>query len=58
MKYSYLIQMICGVVMVKALNCRMVVSEFELQLSYYVHFRTNALGKGLNPIILLVMGSS
>ena len=36
-------------VMVNALNCRIVVSEFELQLHYYVHFRTNALGKGMNP---------
>ena len=28
-------------VMVKAMDCKIVVSEFELQLRYYVHFRTN-----------------
>ena len=29
--------------------------EFELQLHYYVHFRVNALGKGMNPLILPAM---
>ena len=43
------------VVMVKALNCRIVVCEFELQSRYYVHFRTNTLGKGSNPLILPAM---
>ena len=42
-------------VMVKAMDCRIVVSEFELQLRYYVHFRTNTLGKGMNPPILPAM---
>ena len=37
-------------VMVKAMECRIVVSEFELQLDYYVHFRTNILGEGMNPL--------
>ena len=32
-------------VMVKAMDCRIVVSEFVLQSCYYVHFRTNTLGK-------------
>ena len=27
--------------MVKAMDCRIVVSKFEFQLRYYVHFRTN-----------------
>ena len=45
----------CGV-MIKVLDCGIVVSEFELQLHYYVHFRTNTLGKGMNPLILLAMG--
>ena len=27
--------------MVKAMDCGVVVSEFERQLRYYVHFRTN-----------------
>ena len=39
-------------VMVKALDYGIVVSEFELQPRYYVHFRTLTLGKGMNPIIL------
>ena len=30
-------------VMVKAMDFEIVVSEFELQLHYYVHFRTNNL---------------
>ena len=44
------------VLWLKALNCGIVVSEFELQSSYYVHFRTNTLGKGMNPLILPAMG--
>ena len=44
--------------MVKALDGGIVVSEFELQSRYYVHFRTNTLGKGMNPLILSAMGSS
>ena len=43
-------------VMVKAMNCRIVVSEFVFQSSYYVHFRANTLGKGMNPLILQAMG--
>ena len=46
---------ICGV-MVKALDCGIVVSEFEQQLRYHVHFRTNTLGKDMNPLILPAMG--
>ena len=42
--------------MVKALNSRIVVSEFELQSRYYVHFQTNTIGKGMNPLILPAMG--
>ena len=44
------------VVMVKAMDCRIVVREFVLQSCYYVHFRANTLGKGMNPIILPAMG--
>ena len=33
--------------MAKALDGEIVVSEFELQLRYYIHFRTNNLGKGI-----------
>ena len=39
-------------VMVKAMNCGIVVREFLLQSRYYVHFRKNTLGKGMNPLIL------
>ena len=41
-----------GGVMVKAMNCGIVVREFVLQSRYYVHFRANTLGKGMNPLIL------
>ena len=39
-------------VMVKAMNCGIVVREFVLQSRYYVHFRANTFGKGMNPLIL------
>ena len=42
--------------MVKAMDCGIVVREFVLQSRYYVHFRANTLGKGMNPLILQVMG--
>ena len=35
--------------MVKVMDCGIVVSEFVLQLRYYVHFWENTLGKGINP---------
>ena len=38
-------------VMVKVLNCSLEVSEFKLQMRYYVHLWTNTLGKGMNPLI-------
>ena len=43
-------------VMVKAMDCGIVVSEFVFQSRYYVHFRANTLGKGMNPLILPAMG--
>ena len=45
-----------GGVMVKALDCRIVVSEFKFQSCYYVYFRTNTFGKGMNTLIFLAMG--
>ena len=42
--------------MVKAMDCGIVVSEFELQSRYYIHFRANTIGKGMNPLILPAMG--
>ena len=43
-------------VMVKAMDCGIIVSEFVLQSRYYVHFQANTLGKGMNPLILPAMG--
>ena len=42
-------------VMVKVMNCGIVVREFVIQSRYYVHFRPNTLGKGMNPLILPAM---
>ena len=39
-------------VMVKAMDCGIVVREFVLQSRCYIHFRANTLGKGMNPLIL------
>ena len=44
------------VVMIKAMDCGIVVSEFILQSRYYVHFWANTLEKGMNPLILPAMG--
>ena len=41
--------------MVKAMDNGIVVSEFELQSRYNVHFRTNTIGKGMNLFILPAM---
>ena len=43
-------------VMVKAIDYGIVVSKFVLQSRYYIHFRANTLGKGMNPLILPAMG--
>ena len=43
-------------VMVKAMDCGIVVSEFVLQSRYYIHFRANTLGKGMHPLSLPAMG--
>ena len=43
-------------VMVKAMDCGIVIREFVFQSRYYVHFRANTLGKGMNPLILPAMG--
>ena len=37
-------------VMVIALDCRIIVSEFNLQSHYYVHFQKNTLGKRYEPL--------
>ena len=43
-------------VMVKAMDCGIVIREFVHQSCYYVQFRANTLGKGMNPLILPAMG--
>ena len=37
-------------VVANVLNCDIVVSEFELKSCNYVHFQTNSLEKGINPL--------
>ena len=39
-----------GVPVAKRLNNDIFVSEFELQLRYYAHFRTNIRREGANPL--------
>ena len=43
-------------IVANVLDCDIVVSEFELKSSYYIHFRNNTLKKGMNPLIPPVMG--
>ena len=43
-------------VIVKVMNCGIVVNQLKLQSHSNVHFLTNTPGKGMNPIILLAMG--
>ena len=43
-------------VMVKALDCGLVLSQFKLQSHHCIRFQTNTLGKGMNPLILPAMG--
>ena len=42
--------------MVKAVDSGIVAREFELQSPYYVHFRTNTLGKDMNPFLVAALG--
>ena len=39
-------------VVANILDCDIVGSKFKLQLCSYIHFWTNALGKGMNPFII------
>ena len=45
-------------VVANVLDCNYVVSEFKLQVHYYVHFQSNILGKGMNSFTAPVMGST
>ena len=38
-------------VMVKVMDCGIVVSKIELQSRYYVHFWSYTLGKGMNQLL-------
>ena len=42
---------LAGGLMATKLDCDIVVSEFEIQSRYYVHFRTNTPGKDMNPLM-------
>ena len=42
--------------MVKAIECGIVISEFELKSHHYVHFKTNTIRKGMKPLIPITMG--
>ena len=39
-----------SILVAKLLGCDIVVSKFKLQLRYYLHFRTNSLEEGMNPL--------
>ena len=43
-------------IMVKAMDCVIVVNEFGCQSRYYVHFQTNTLGKSMNTLIFPAVG--
>ena len=38
------------------LDCDIVISEFKLQSRYYIHFRSNTLGKGMNRFSAFWLG--
>ena len=42
-------------VMVKVMDCGIVVSEFVLQSCYHVHFQTNTQCKGMNHLIIFII---
>ena len=42
--------------MANVLDCDIVENEFKLQSHYCFHFWTNTLGKGMKPLIRLIMG--
>ena len=39
----------------KVLDCDIVKTEYELQSSNYIYFRKNIIGKGMNPLIVLLL---
>ena len=55
-KFSFTFTMSPSSEVVNVLNCKIVVSEFELKSRYYIHFRANTLGKDMNLLIPPAMG--
>ena len=53
--YIYLFNFLRGCPRGVMVKCGIVVSEFVIQSFYYVRFRANTLGKGMNALILPVM---
>ena len=45
------------VVMVKELDCDLVVSKFELQSRYYIRIQTNTFGESINPLFLPLLAT-
>ena len=43
-------------VVANVLDCGLEGSEFEFPLPYYVHFRTNKLGEGMNSLNIQAIG--
>ena len=43
-------------VLAKVFDCNLELRKFEIQLFYHIHFLTNTLWKGMNPLIPLAMG--
>ena len=54
-RYEDLLGSLRGAV-ANVLDCDILISEFEQQTLYYVHFRANIFGKGINSVISSVMG--
>ena len=50
-KKKKLIKRKCVDAVANVLNSDIIVNEFELQSRYEVHFRTNILGKSMDPLI-------
>ena len=42
-------------VVANVMDCNILIIEFELQLCFYVHFRSNTFGNNINPLTLLAV---
>ena len=43
-------------IVTNVLDCNIMVSMFEFQSYYYIHFQTKTFGKGMNSLILPAIG--